>query len=97
MALRQLSPPYCNGLVILVLCCSVMAIGVDVIIVIVVVVIVVVVNFCCPPVAIKSWQHNVTWAISVIIVIRTKFMLHSRSISMKKIIKKHISPHPQGL
>ena len=24
-------------------------------------------------------------------------MLYSNSISMKKIIKKHISPHPQGL
>ena len=65
MALRQLSPPYYNGLVILVSCCSVIAVGVDVIIVVVVVVIVVVVNFRCPPVAIKSWQHDITWAIGV--------------------------------
>ena len=43
-----------------------MAIGVDVIVVvIVVVVVVIVVNFCCPLVAIKSWQHDVTWVISV--------------------------------
>ena len=42
-----------------------MAIGVDIIIVVVVVVVVIVVNFRCPPVAIKSWQHDVTWAISV--------------------------------
>ena len=60
MALRQLSPPYYNGLVISVSCCSVIAVGVDIIIVIVVIVVVVVVNFCCPPVAIKSWQHDVT-------------------------------------
>ena len=53
---------YYNSLVILVLCYSVIAVGVDIVIVIVVVV---VVNFRCPPVAIKSWQHNVTWAISV--------------------------------
>ena len=46
-------------------CYSVIAIGVDVVIVIVVVVIVVVVSFCCPPVAIKSWQYNVTWVIGV--------------------------------
>ena len=65
MALRQLSPLYHDSLVILVLCYSVLAIGVDVIIVVVVVVIVIVVNFRCPPVAIKSWQHNVTWAIGV--------------------------------
>jgi len=65
MALRQLSPPYHNSLVILVSCYSVIAIGVDVVIVVVVVVVVVVVNFRCPPVAIKSWQHDVTWAISV--------------------------------
>ena len=65
MALRQLSLLYRNSLVILVSCCSVIAVGVDVIIVVVVVVIVVVVNFRCPPVAIKSWQHNVTWVIGV--------------------------------
>ena len=76
MALRQLSLPYYNSFVILVLYYNVIAIGVDVIIVIVVVVvvvivvvvvvvIVVVVNFRCPPVAIKSWQHDVTWAIGV--------------------------------
>ena len=63
MALRQLSLPYRNSLVILVSYYSVVTIGVDVIIVIVVVVvivIVVVVNFHYLPVAIKSWQHNVT-------------------------------------
>ena len=60
MALRQLSPPYRNSLVILVSYCSVVAIGVDV-----VVVVVVIVNFRCPPVAIKCQQHDVTWAIGV--------------------------------
>ena len=77
MALRQLSLLYRNSLVILVLCCSVMAVGVDVIVVIVVVVVVVKVV-----------------VVTFMIVIRTKYMLHSRSISMKKIIKKHISPYP---
>ena len=48
MALRQLSPPYRNGLVISVSYYSVIAIGVDVI-----VVVVVIVNFRCL-VAIKS-------------------------------------------
>ena len=65
MALRQLSPPYYNSLVISVLCCSVVAIGVDIIIVVVVVVVVVVVKFRCPPVAINSWQHDITCAIGV--------------------------------
>ena len=48
MALRQLSLPYYNSLVISVSYCSVIAIGVDVVIVVVVVVIV---NFRCPPVS----------------------------------------------
>ena len=60
IALRQPSLLYYNSLVILVSCYSVIAIGVDIIIVIVVVV-----NFRCPPVAIKSWQHNVTQVIDV--------------------------------
>ena len=62
MVLRQLSLLYYNSLVILVLYYSVVAVGVDVVIVVVVVI---VVNFRCPPVAIKSWQHDVTWAIGV--------------------------------
>ena len=40
-----------------------MAVGVDIVVVIVVVVVVVVVNFRCPPVAIKSWQYDVTWVV----------------------------------
>ena len=47
MALRQLSPPYRNSLVILVSYCSVVAIGVDVVVVVVVVVIVIVVVVVC--------------------------------------------------
>ena len=54
MALRQLSPPYYNSLVISVSYCSVVAIGVDIVIVIVVVVVVIIVNFRYPLVAIKS-------------------------------------------
>jgi len=65
MALRQLSLSYYNVLVISVLYCSVVAIGVDIIVVVVVVVVVIIVNFRRLPVAIKSWQHNVTWVIGV--------------------------------